>query len=99
MADATRSQLEQAYKLIEQDELEKALAMLRPIVRSQPNNSDAWWLLSNVVSEPTDAGEALLNVLRLDPRHSQARELLDALDKEFPEYASTTAAPAGGTDE
>ena len=78
MTDATRSQLEQAYRLIQQDQLDKAIALLRPITAAQPNNVDAWWLLSNAVSEPTDARNALVNVLRLDPNHSQAKELLDA---------------------
>src|SRR5664279_5150281 len=98
MSDAMRSQLEQAYRLIQQEDLDKAIAILKPIVAAQPNNIDAWWLLSNAVSEPAEARSALQNVLRLDPNHNQARDLLGSLDQQFPEYASPSlsspAAPA-----
>ena len=95
MTDATRSQLQQAYRLIQQEELDKAIAILKPIVASQPNNADAWWLMANAVSEPEDARNALQNVLRLNPSNAQARELLDQLDEQFPELAS---APSGSGD-
>jgi cytoskeletal protein RodZ len=88
MTDATRSQLQQAYRLIQQEELDKAFAILKPIVASQPNNADAWWLMANAVSEPEDARDALQNVLRLNPSNTQARELLDQLNEQFPELAS-----------
>jgi len=88
MTDATRSQLQQAYRLIQQEELDKAIAILKPIVASQPNNADAWWLMANAVSEPEDARNALQNVLRLNPSNTQAKELLDQLNEQFPELAS-----------
>ncbi len=88
MADPTRGQLEQAYHLIQNDELEKAIVLLKPIVAAQPNNADAWWLLANAVSEPDEARRALENVLRLNPNHSKARELLNQLAVEFPEPAT-----------
>ncbi|MEP7284538.1 MAG: hypothetical protein ABI947_02065 [Chloroflexota bacterium] len=84
MADTTRSQLEQAYRLIQQEDVDKAIAILKPITASQPNNLDAWWLLANAVTEPPDAYNALQNVLRINPKHDQARELFDQLKEEFP---------------
>ncbi len=93
MPDATRSQLEQAYKLIQQENLDGAIAILRPIVESQPNNADAWWLLANAVSEPKEAYEALNNVIRLKPKHAEARDLLNKLTEQFPALAS--AEPTG----
>ncbi|MCC7450784.1 MAG: tetratricopeptide repeat protein [Anaerolineae bacterium] len=95
MTDATRSQLQQAYRLIQQEELDQAIAILKPIVASQPNNADAWWLMANAVSEPEEARAALQNVLRLNPSNTQARELLDQLNEQFPELA---AAPSGSDD-
>src|SRR5579859_1231710 len=89
MADSTRSQLEQAYKLIQQEDLDGALAILRPVVKSQPNNADAWWLVANAVSEPKEAYDALNNVIRLKPRHAEARDLLNKLTEQFPALAST----------
>ena len=47
MSDAMRNQLEQAYNLIQNDRLDDAVGLLRPIVRADPNNPDAWWLLAN----------------------------------------------------
>ncbi len=84
MANATRSQLEQAYSLIQQEKLDQAIAILKPIVKAEPNNADAWWLMANAVSEPPDAYEALNNVLRLKPNHPEAKDLLNTLKEEFP---------------
>lgn len=96
MTDATtRNQLTQAYTLIQNDKLDEAITILKPIVTAQPDNADAWWLMANAVSEPPDAYNALSNVLRLEPNHSQAKELLDGLLQEFPDLASQPmAAPA-----
>ncbi|MBX3080729.1 MAG: tetratricopeptide repeat protein [Anaerolineae bacterium] len=94
MSDAMRNQLEQAYNLIQNDRLDDAVGLLRPIVRADPNNPDAWWLLANAVSDPNDAFEALNNVMRLEPNHEQARDLLDNLLQEYPELASRMSRPA-----
>jgi hypothetical protein len=97
MSDAMRNQLEQAYNLIQNDRLDDAVGLLRPIVRADPNNPDAWWLLANAVSDPNDAFEALDNVLRLEPEHEQARDLLNNLLQEYPELASRSAHPSSTT--
>src|ERR1700750_2066019 len=76
MANATRTQLEQAYNLIQQEKLDQAIAIIKPITKAEPNNADAWWLMANAVSEPPDAYEALNNVLRIKPNHAEAKELL-----------------------
>jgi hypothetical protein len=98
MANATRSQLEQAYNLIQQDQLNQAIAILKPITRQEPNNSDAWWLMANAVSEPEDAYEALENVLRLNPANDQARELMQQLEQEFPQLRGRPAPVASSSD-
>src|SRR5258706_12208438 len=97
MADATRSQLEQAYRLIQQDNLDQAIAILKPITAREPNNADAWWLMANAVSEPHDAHEALQNVLRLNPANDQARELLQQLEKEFPQLGGGMPSPVASS--
>ena len=79
MADTPRTQLERAYRLIQQERLDEASALLQPLVKQEPNNADAWWLLANAVTEPDDARNALENVLRLTPNHPEARDLLDQL--------------------
>jgi tetratricopeptide (TPR) repeat protein len=90
--------LEEAYRLIQAEQLDKALAILQPITRSDPNNADAWWLLANAVSEPEDAYEALTNVIRLDPTHTEAQELLDNLLHEFPVLAKSPRPVSAASD-
>src|SRR5262245_20040578 len=97
MASGTRRQLEQAYSLIQKDDLEGALTILRPIVSVQPDNAEAWWLIANAVSEPVEAYEALDNVVRLNPQNAEAKEQLDNLLEQFPNVASE-AAPAATFD-
>jgi hypothetical protein len=98
MADATRSQLEQAYRLIQQEELDQAIAILKPIVAAQPDNADAWWLMANAVSEPQEAYQALNNVLRLKPNHPEAKNLLSTLKEEFPYLESGVTSGFGDSD-
>ena len=91
MASGTRKQLEQAYSLIQQEDLDGALTILRPIVTVQPDNAEAWWLIANAVSEPVDAYEALDNVVRLNPANKEAKEQLDNLLEQFPDVAAHAA--------
>jgi hypothetical protein len=90
-----QSQLEKAYDLIQAERLDDAVAILRPIVRTAPDNADAWWLLANAVSEPNDAYEALSNVLRLDPGHAEAKEQFNILLEEYPELAGSRSSTGG----
>lgn len=92
MASETRNQLKQAYTYIEQERLDEAISILQRILRNDPDNADAWWLMANAVSEPAEAAEALSNVLRLRPDHAEAREAYDQLIAEYPALASEQAA-------
>jgi len=94
MTDATRGQLERAYNLIQQEQLDEALRILKGIVAQQPNNGDAWWLMANAVSDPNEAYEALGNVLRLNPHHVEAREAYDQLVSQFPTLGPRSAPPS-----
>ncbi|MCC6801106.1 MAG: hypothetical protein IT325_13405 [Anaerolineae bacterium] len=84
---STYEELRQAYTLIKQEQIDEALALLRPIVVNEPENVDAWWLLANAAIEPDEAREALIQVLRLDPDYAnapKAGEMLDKLNEHFP---------------
>src|SRR5258708_17330134 len=98
MGDATRSQLEQAYRLIQKEDLDSAIAILRPITASQPDNADAWWLLANAVNDPNEAHNALSNVVRLKPNHPEANDLLAKLNAELPYLASGGSTGTGFSD-
>ncbi|NDJ86522.1 MAG: tetratricopeptide repeat protein [Chloroflexi bacterium] len=84
MADATKKQLEKAYIHIQKDEYDQAVSILKPILNREPNNADAWWLMANTVDDPREARKALINVLKNDPSHVQARETLDVLNEQMP---------------
>jgi hypothetical protein len=79
-----QEQLEQAYELIQNDEEDEALAILRPIVRQNPKNMDAWWLISYATDDPREARLALVNTLKLNPDHPKARGVLTQLNEMVP---------------
>lgn len=84
---STHEELKRADTLIKQEQIDEALAILRPIVLNEPENVDAWWLLANAAVEPAEARESLIQVLRLDPDYAnapKAREMLDRLNEQFP---------------
>src|SRR5258705_11163420 len=72
--------LKQAFGLIEAGNLEDAKALLRPILESEKDNADVWWLYSHAVTDAETARLALNNVLRIDPTYPDARELLGQLE-------------------
>lgn len=72
--------LKQAFDLIEGGNLEDARALLRPILETEKDNADVWWLYSHAVTDPETARLALNNVLRIDPDYPDARDLLDQLE-------------------
>lgn len=84
---STHEELRRAYTLIKQEQIDEALAILRPIVLNEPDNVDAWWLLANAAIEPAEARESLIQVLRIDPDYAnapKAREMLERLNEQFP---------------
>ncbi len=84
MSDASASKLEQAYNLIREEKLDDAAAILQPILFSEPENADAWWLWANTVTEPEDARHALGKVLEYAPEHQAAKEMLQGLNELYP---------------
>jgi hypothetical protein len=77
----TDQALTRAYELIEQDRLDEAQAVLKPIVANEKDNADAWWLYAHAVTDTDIAREAIRNVLRVDPKYPEARELLGSLEQ------------------
>lgn len=84
---STRDDLEFAYKLIKRNKTQDALDLLRPVVALEPENIHAWWLLAYAATDPREAREALIQVLRLDPTYvnaPKAREMLLQLNQQYP---------------
>lgn len=83
----SKKQLNRAFKLIKQDQIDDALDILRPIVVEEPDNVHAWWLLAYAATEPREVREALIMVLRIDPGYEnapKAREMLEKLNEQYP---------------
>lgn len=76
---STSDQLQQAYRLIRDGNKTQAMAIIVPIVRAEPNNADAWWLLANAVSEVDQQRRALEQVLRLRPNDDKARQMMERI--------------------
>lgn len=94
----SQEQLRRAYNLIQGERLDEATEIIRRVLSSDPDNADAWWLLANAVTEPSDAAEALGNVLRLNPGHTEARAVYDELIMEYPDLVADTSGYAGAYD-
>ncbi len=72
--------LDKAFELIESDRLEEARAILKPILDTEKNNPDVWWLYAHSVTDAETARLALNNVQRLDPNYLNTSDLLYALE-------------------
>lgn len=75
-------QLRRAYDLIRQGQKEEAVAILQPILRSERDNADAWWLMANALTDPARQIQALNQVLRLRPSDQRAQKMLARLEAE-----------------
>jgi hypothetical protein len=88
MSDATNQALSEAYERIEADRLAEAEAILKPILASEPDNADAWWLYTYAVTDVETARMALNTILHLDSNYPGASELLQALEEKYPAHTS-----------
>ncbi|NDJ60869.1 MAG: tetratricopeptide repeat protein, partial [Chloroflexi bacterium] len=80
MADIN-AQLQQAYALIKAGQKQEAAALLVPLIRTNPSNVDAWWLLANAVDDENQMGAALEQMLKLRPDDARARRKLARLNR------------------
>lgn len=79
-------QLNHAYDLIKQGKIQEAIDIIEPIIRSDRNNEDAWWLLANATEDIDAKRNALNNVLQItenESRKNKAETLLRQLDDPF----------------
>ena len=86
-------QLNHAYDLIKQGQVQEAIDIIEPIIRNDRDNEDAWWLLANATEDVDAKRNALNNVLRItenDSRKDKAETLLRQLDDPFDFDISTT---------
>ncbi len=74
--DETRAQLRKAYTLIKAGSPSDAMGLLKPILKSDPDSAEAWWLMANAAPSSADAILAAQQVLVLKPGYEPALHLL-----------------------
>lgn len=80
MSQTPTDQLQLAYELIQSNALKEARKLLSDYLDDSPRDIDAWWLLVHATEDPAEAERALRQILRLDPSHENARQLLTELE-------------------
>lgn len=89
---ATGQQLQQAYELIKNGQMEHAASLLAVMLSADPCNADAWWLLALSASDSETRHRALTRLLELRPDDIRARQLLDSISVRQLRADSRTAA-------
>jgi len=81
-------QLALIHEQIERGNTDEAVAMLKPILETDSDNADAWWLYAHAVDDSETARMALNNVLRIDSNYPGADVLLKTLEAQYPSAPS-----------
>lgn len=74
--------LETPKHLIQNGETNKACIELSKILRSDPNNLEAWELLSTLLADPKQKEDCYHQIIRLDPENIKAAQHLQAMTTE-----------------
>lgn len=81
----SREQLDRAYTLIKDGQLQEAISIIEAVIRADRENENAWWLLANATNDPAAKQNALNNVIRLTEntdRANKAKGMLQTLDQD-----------------
>jgi hypothetical protein len=88
--------VQSAIEAAKQGDNQKAVAFIKQVLNSNPNDVDAWLVLAAVVDDPQRKRQCLNRVLKLDPVNMMAREELEEMDRaEMGELVSPFTAAAG----
>jgi len=79
--DPYAAQLQEAARLIQEDEREQALAILYGVVTGAPLHRDAWYLIAQAATQPRQREQALRRALEIDPTFEPARQMLARLSQ------------------
>lgn len=75
MSNSTNVILQNAFDLIENNELEDAQHILEPLLETESNNPAVWWVYAHAVQNSEEGMQAIDKVIQLDPTYSGANEL------------------------
>ncbi len=74
------STLKRAIEIGRRGYPEKACAILRDMVQSNPDDIYAWLWLAEYSPDPEEASRAANRILQMRPTHVRAREILDTIE-------------------
>jgi hypothetical protein len=77
--------LRQAQAALTTFDRPRAHQILTEVIQIDPNNEDAWGLLSNVVADPRDKRQCLERVLQINPTNVSAQKALRELNQVYAE--------------
>jgi hypothetical protein len=79
MDDETARKLQSAYELIKAGQREQAREILIPLAQTDPDLSEAWFLLGHAARDGREKIRCFQQVLRINPDHQPAQEQLTRL--------------------
>ncbi len=95
---SSKNTLAEALKLLKVNENARATALLARLLRQEPDNEQAWHMLSYAVTDPEKKIYALRQVLKINPENWAAQSYLAQLSEapppSPPERRKVTATPA-----
>jgi len=94
MDQAQTTTLDTALQLVKETRLEEARLLLAEIIRCDPNNEQAWHLLSFALAEPDKQAYALRRVLAINPANRAARSQLSRVAGAASPPAPSPSTPA-----
>lgn len=82
------SQLHEAVRLAQAGNRQDARRLLWQVVQDEPNNEIAWLWLASVAADLPEYERALTEVIRINPGHQQARQLLAEYREQYSAFPS-----------
>lgn len=87
------SLLNQAVELAQAGQRDQARQLLWQYVQTNPDNEVAWLWLASVAADQPEYVRALNEVLRINPAHERARQLLDDFQRQYGSVPSASTPP------
>src|SRR5687768_1875898 len=81
MAAGSDPRLEQARRLIRDNQQKEARALLVPLLKDDPKNTQALYLYAQVARNDEEAEKVLKRLLDLEPLNYQARAMLNKIQQ------------------
>lgn len=75
----TTTVIRQAIEAIKQGNKSNARTLLENVIKNEPNNEEAWFLLAHVAQTPEQARTYLERVININPNNERAKQQLDKL--------------------